>query len=177
MKGFYTQGLVVLFSETPDLGVIRMIVERQGFHVRSVEDASDWKEMQGDSLMIDWRPDANGCCVLGDPQESPQLFSAWTMGAFGPHTHPGALERAKTYGCSDADVQAASGHSSFARVRISYVFGAENDAPIRPSDHDSRAELDWLFHLCRVLLEVPGAVLYFNPNGEVLKPGGLRCAI
>lgn len=181
MKGFYTQTLVILFSETPDLGLIRMTVERSGFHVRSVEDESDWKEMQGAALMLDWQPEVNGCCVLdvidhpwpddmGDPEENPSLFSAWTMGAFGPFTEPGALERARTFGCPVPEAEAAAGHAAFVRVRMTYVFGAGDDAPIRPGDHDPRMELEWLFQLCLAVMEVPGALLFFNPNGEVLMP-------
>ncbi len=179
MKGFYTQGLTVLFSDAPDLGVLRMSVEREGFRVVSVEDASDWIEMEGAAITVEWRPEANGQCLvdvvespwpddLGDPQESPQLFSAWTMGAFGPHAYPGALERARQFGCPPETADKVTPHSAFVRLRITYVFGAGKDAPIAPSDHEPLAELQWLFRLVLAVMDTPGALLYFNPNSEVL---------
>lgn len=52
---------------------------------------------------------------------------------------------------------------------MSYVFGAADDAPVIPKDYDSVAELKFLSRAVMAVLEAPGTLCYFNPNGEVLR--------
>jgi hypothetical protein len=67
-----------------------------------------------------------------------------------------------------ADVVAK--HTSFVRIRFSYVFGAGSEAPVMPSDWEPLPELAFMNEIVRALLAVPGILCSFNPNGEVLLP-------
>ena len=98
------------------------------------------------------------------------LFSAWSMGHFGPFTFPGSLDRACRHPCSWSDHPRAviDAHRAFVRLRLSYIFGADKDAPVMPADCDPPSELVALTRLARRVASLPGALAFFNPNGEVL---------
>ena len=97
------------------------------------------------------------------------LFAAWSMGHFGPGAFPGGLQRA-TQNCWhwEDGAAVAQRHTSFVRIRTSYVLGAEGDDPVMPPDYDPVAELLFSTAIARAILNVPGALCYFNPNGEML---------
>ncbi len=53
-------------------------------------------------------------------------------------------------------------------MNASYVFGSGPDATVIPDGYDALTELEAMTRLVRELLGVPGALVYFNPSGEVL---------
>jgi hypothetical protein len=104
---------------------------------------------------------------MGDPAREPELFGAWSMGAFGPHTFPGNLERAlRQPGAFRAARDVVPRHTACVRLRSTYVTGP--DAKVIPEDYDARAELSFVTRAARALMSVPGALAYFCPGGEVL---------
>jgi hypothetical protein len=106
---------------------------------------------------------------MGDPKTETTLFGAWSMGHFGPFAYPHGLQRATQQAWSWQDAGDAVGrHTSFVRLRLSYIFGAPNDAPVIPPGNDSCGELSFLGRVAIAVLRVPGALCYFNPGGEVL---------
>jgi hypothetical protein len=107
---------------------------------------------------------------MGDPKSDPITFGAWLMGQFGPLAYPGGLDRARQHAWSWPAGQAIpEGHHGFLRIRLSYVLGARDDAPILPADYDPVAEMMFLSRAVLSLLKAPDVVCYFNPNGEVLR--------
>jgi hypothetical protein len=54
-------------------------------------------------------------------------------------------------------------------VRLSYLFGADDYALVKPKDCEPIPELQFVTGLARALLDHPAALAYFNPNGEVLR--------
>jgi hypothetical protein len=107
---------------------------------------------------------------MGDPQNDPILFGGWSMGQFGPFAFPGGLRRATQQCWSWPEGKSlAAAHQAFIRVRMSYVFGGAEDAPLFPENYDPVHELSFVTRLTSVLVGLPGNVCYFNPNGEVLR--------
>lgn len=129
---------------------------------------------------------------MGSPEEDPMLFMAWTMGQFGPGTFPGSLERAcqQSWSWSQAE-ETVQKHTAFIRLRLTYMVGQENDAEEsdsqetqnNPSDgadtvlipegydaSDAMHELAFLDDIAKSLLDLPGALCYFNPSGETVLP-------
>ena len=60
-------------------------------------------------------------------------------------------------------------HRAFLRIRMTYILGAGPDAKVAPPDYDPRSELEYLNKIVIALMDHPKALLYFNPNGEVLR--------
>jgi hypothetical protein len=107
---------------------------------------------------------------MGDPQSDSMTFAAWSMGHFGPFAYPGSLARARQHAWSWQPARTIpEGHRGFIRIRTSYVFGANEDAPVIPADYDPVAEMMFLSRAVMALLKAPGALRYFNPSGEVLR--------
>jgi hypothetical protein len=92
------------------------------------------------------------------------------MGHFGPFAYPGNLERACQQAWNwEGDPSPVIGkHRAFVRVRLSYVFGAADDARVMPADCDPHAELGTVVSVAQSITRCQGALAYFNPNGEVL---------
>ncbi len=173
--------MVVLFETAPTLASLRWKLESKGYVVAGLEDENQWPEMSGPALMLNWRPEVNGTCIvditdqpwpdgMGDPEEEAQIFGAWVMGAYCPCTHPGGLERAVQYAVYPEAEQHAQAHQAFVRVRITYVKGAGQDSKVMPPDYDPQPEVLWLAEVTAALLEMDGALAYFNPGGERLLP-------
>jgi hypothetical protein len=132
----------------------------------------------GPAVLVEFRPEVNGRAVvdivdrpwpddMGDPQTEPMLFGAWTMGHFGPCTFPGNLRRAAQQCWAWDEGKTVLGrHRAFLRVRVTYAAHTGN---LFPPDYDAVPELVTLTRLTRLLLELPGALAYFNPGGEVLR--------
>jgi hypothetical protein len=58
---------------------------------------------------------------------------------------PGGLARARQHAWSwPAGRAIAEGHRGFLRIRLSYVFGTTDNAPICPADYDAVAEMIFL---------------------------------
>lgn len=107
---------------------------------------------------------------MGDPQDDPTLLGAWTMGHFGPFAYPGGLARAalQTWswpGGRDVPLK----HRGFVRLRATHAAEAGPDDPVIPPGYDPIAELRFVTAVALKLLMVPGALAYFNPNGETLR--------
>ncbi|MGB0760187.1 MAG: DUF4261 domain-containing protein, partial [Rubripirellula sp.] len=103
-------------------------------------------------------------------------------GQYSPLAFPGCLERAgeQSWGWEDGGEKVKE-HTAHIRLLISYVLGAEDpndhdeDVPLLPDDYDPLKELHFLSKAVATLLEMPDAVCYFNPGGEVLRDDdGLR---
>lgn len=179
-KGFFAQGLAVLFEQPVSLDVIAEALSSFNIRARVDNPGENWP-FGGPSLTVAYRPEVNGYIVvdvvtrqwpdeMGDSEKEPLLFGAWAMGHFGPFTYPGSLERAQQQSWSWEEAATMVGrHKTFVRVRLSYVLGSGEEAPIMPTDFDSVHELLFLTAIASSLLNIPGALGYFNPNGEVLR--------
>lgn len=176
-KGMFTQGLAVLFERAPALDAITAALDVPV--LRRLDEDAGW--ISGPSVVVAHRPELNGYVSIdvvdapwpdsmGSPTEDPDLFGAWSMGFFGPFAFPENLLRAtrQAWHLRESPEELANRHRAFARVRLSYVFGADEDAPVMPEGVDPVRELEQLHALARRLLAVPGALAIFNPNAEML---------
>lgn len=178
MKGFFTQGVVVLMRRAPSLDELVATLRRHIVVQR--DEGSAELDFAGPALRIPYRPESNGYVTIdvqprawpdhmGDPASEPMLYGAWSMGHFGPFAFPGGLQRAAEHAWSwDAGRRVPAMHRAFVRVRLSYLFGARRDARVVPEDCDPAHELRFVTDVARTLLEHEAAIAYFNPNGEVL---------
>lgn len=178
-KGIFTASAVVLAESAPTLDAIEAALPEVEVKARHGT-PSDNVWMGGPSLLVAMRPEVNGFVTIdvvdrpwpdtmGDPTTDIDLFGAWSLGAFGPFVFPGNLTRARAFALRFAEAKrAVEKHGALVRVRASYVLGAPDDAPALPSDYDPLEELRFVTDLARSLLDVPGALAYFDPNGEVL---------
>lgn len=184
-KGLFTQ-CVCLLLERP---VSRDVVEAalSDYEIRGRHDAAESWVFGGPSLTIGHEGDSNGAVVIdvvdqvwpdemGDPDSDPTVFGGWTMGQFGPFAYPLGLERSSQQCWSwDEGESIAERHKAFVRIRSSFGLSADDDDPIIPDDYVPLAELEFVTRLATTLLELPEALCYFNPNGEVLLDAdGLR---
>lgn len=189
-KGLYTQGMCVLLREP-------VSPEEVQERLREFELAGRHESTEDDSapitLVYDFRPEVNGRLLvtpaqghwpddMGDPDESPERFVAWTLGQYGPLAYPGCLQRAgeQSWGWEQGTDQ-VQGHRAHIRLLISYVLGVDeateddDEVPLIPDDYNPLDELNFLTRAVTAMLELPGAICYFNPGGEVLRDdGGLR---
>lgn len=169
----------MLFEKAPTLEAVEEALS--GFkHRRAHANVPPGWMSSGTGLVADLFPSINGRAAIdvfasewpdgmGDPKSDAMLFGAWTMGFFGPFTFPGNLERAVQHSYEfEAAGRLARAHRAFVRVNASYVFGAGPDAKVSPEGYDALTELEAMTRLGRELLSVPGALVYFNPSGEVL---------
>lgn len=178
-KGFWTQGFAVLLDKAVSLDEIAPLL--RDFEIaRRVNGGEGWEEMGGETLILSFRPEVNGFVTLdvvnrpwpdtmGDSQTEIALFGAWSMGFFGPLTFPGNLARAVEQSQHwNGAATVAKSHRAFIRVRCSYILGADSDALVMPPDYDSLGEVNFLSRVAANLLEIPAALAYFNPGGEIL---------
>lgn len=172
------QGVAILFSEPVTLEslepfLIAYSTRRGGTEKRT--------SAGGPALVVEYRPEVNGCVLvdledrpwpddMGDPKKDPELFMSWSMGQFGPYAFPGGLKRAADHWWANPKGQRiVPEHRAFVRIRISYIIGAGPEAKVAPPDYDPGAELEFLNRVVIALMDHPKALLYFNPNGEVLR--------
>jgi hypothetical protein len=180
VKGFFTQGLAVLFERAPTLDELADAIAPRPVAKR-LDEGREWP-FGGPGLVVPFRPDVNGHVSIdvvsrpwpddmGDPKKDPKVFAAWSTGHFGPFAYPQALARAAEQSWHWPRASAAVGrHQAFVRIRSSYVFGAGKDAPVLPEDYAPMPELVFVTGMAEAILARPGAVGYFNPNGECLHP-------
>ncbi len=106
--------------------------------------------------------------AFGQPEKDARRYLAWTFGAHGAHCHPGVLERAlKQVPERRKDWGQAERHSAYIRVRLMrphWDEGVEGETGTR----DRFGELSFLSWIVVTLLDLPGAVAYFNPAAEML---------
>jgi hypothetical protein len=184
-KGMFTQGVCVLLDRPATLDDIESALG--SYDVRGRRDGGGAWEFGGPTVIVAYRPEENGLVAIdtvdkpwpdamGDPKDQSMVFGAWSMGHFGPFTFPGNLERAAQHSWTwEPGKSIADRHKAFLRIRSSYAFGAKDDAPVLPADYEPYPELEFVTKLASALLEVPGALCYFNPGGEILRDqDGLR---
>ena len=189
-KGLYTQGMCVLLRKPISIADLQ---ER----LNAFELVGRHESMEDDdapvTLVYDFRPEVNGhllvtpaSCLwpddMGDPDESPERFVAWSLGQYGPLAYPGCLQRAgeQSWGWEQGSDEIQQHHAHI-RLLISYVLGVEEaeeddeEVPLVPDDYDALEELTFLTRAVAAVLEMPQAICYFNPGGEVLRDdNGLR---
>ncbi|TWU51341.1 DUF4261 domain-containing protein [Rubripirellula reticaptiva] len=189
-KGLFTQGMCILLRSPV---TIASIEERlKDFKLVGRHDSVD-DDHAPQTLVYDYRSEVGGHLLvtpsdsvwpddMGDPDESPERFVAWSLGQFGPLAFPGCLRRSseQSWGWEEGE-QKVKQHTSHIRLLISYVLGAEeaaddeDDLPLIPDDYDPLDELNFITRAVTTLLEADEAICYFNPGGEVIcDESGLR---
>lgn len=182
MRGRFTQGICLLTEGQTTIEDLKAALKEHGFEiVRERPAEGDW-QYSGAGVTVAFRPDVNGYVAvdvvnqpwpdgMGDKRVDSRTFAAWSTGFFGPFTFPGGLKRARQHNWSWKPASTiAMGHRGFIRIRMSYVFGAtDKDAPLWPQDCDPVAEMMFITRMALALLQAPGVICYFNPNGEVLR--------
>lgn len=178
-KGFSTQSAMVLLEHSVGLDALEACLRPLGQVQRNERSEPGW--MSKPSVLVPMRPQVNGHVLvdlvdepwpdgMGDPKEQVDLFGAWSMGFFGPWVFPGNLERAQAMSFTWREARTVSSrHRAFVRIRSSYILGAGKDAPLLSADYDPLPELEFVTEVARTVLGLPGALAYFNPNGEVLR--------
>jgi hypothetical protein len=174
----FTQCVCVLLERPASLAAMEAALGK--FEIRKRNDASGSWEFGGPSLIIPYRPQCHGYAIvdtvdrkwpdhMGDAKQETTLFGAWTMGHFGPFTFPGNLQRAAEQSRHwDSGASVPYRHAAFIRIRSSYVVGGGKNSPVMPEDYKPLPELGFVTRLAFALLALPGALCYFNPNGEML---------
>jgi hypothetical protein len=184
-KGIFTQCVSVLFSRDPSLEQLEASLS--SFEIRGRQTKNPSWPFSGPSITVAFRPEINGFMVvdivnhswpdsMGEARVDPVLFGAWSLGNFGPFTHPGALARATQQSLLwNTHGDMASDHEAFIRIRSSYVLGTQGEEPKLPEGYQAFDELLFMTRIVGLLLQLPGALCYFNPNGEILQDlQGLR---
>lgn len=186
-KGLFTQGMCVLLRSPVSLDELRE--KLAAFEMVGVQESA----MNGaapETLVMDFRPEVAGHLLvtpstekwpdqMGDPESSPDVFVAWSLGQFGPLAFPGCLQRAgeQSWGWEPGET-VADEHTAHVRLLISYVLGADDsedrttesdDVVLIPDDYDPMEEMNFLTKAVSAVLELPQAICYFNPGGEVLR--------
>jgi hypothetical protein len=186
-KGLFTQGMCILMRKPVSIDQVQARLsafELVGRH-ESPED-----EESPETLVLNYRAEAGGHLLvtpssigwpddMGDPDESPERFIAWSLGQYGPLAFPGCLQRAgeQSWGWEEG-AEAIKEHTAHVRLLISYVLGGDeaecddDDIPLVPDDYDAINEMTFLMRAVSAVLEMPEAICYFNPGGEVLRDEG-----
>jgi hypothetical protein len=180
-EGFFTQAATILFEGSAPFDAIATSLAAFLPTPHDPAAGADGWMLGGRGLLLPFRPEVNGYALvdivshrwpddMGDPKHNPMVFSAWTMGHFGPCTYPGGLARAMRHlwGWWDGTDLTAR-HRTFVRIRTSYVFGATDSTPVLPPGYDPITELLFVTDIASAILTLPGALGYFNPSGEALR--------
>lgn len=185
MKGFFTQGLVLLLDRKLPLGELAPLLEGFGSgRVYQVAGSGDWTR-GGDSLLLPFGEHGGHLAIdlvdepwpdeLVERGDTPQLGTSAAAGYFGPFAFPYCFERA----CRQAWIwkeaqQAPPRHAAFARVRTTYAFRPPGAAPETavavPEIKNPLIELQAATAAVQALARHPAAVAYFDPSGETLLP-------
>ena len=188
MKGLFTQGVAVLFSEPPSLAQLRLLLEDYEIVSENPLGTNQW-QMESASFRIACRPEVDGYCLLdvvvrswpdhlGNSDREPALNAAWSLGHFGPFATSGSLARAIEHAHRwEHAAQLAPQHTAFVRMRISYTPSASGPPAPLPDDYDALPELEWLVTLANHVCRHPRALAFFNPNGEVLLPPEMLASV
>jgi hypothetical protein len=180
-KGFFTQGAGLLTDGHTSIQQIKSALQAEAFQIVKEAPAQENWCFGGPGLLIAFLPEVNGYASvdvvnqlwpdgMGDPKSDSMTFGAWSMGYFGPLAFPGGLARARQHAWGwEAGRTVPEDHRGFIRIKMSYVYGAKENAPVMPQDYDPLAELNFLSRAALAVLSAPGVLCYFNPNGEVLR--------
>lgn len=180
-KGFFTQGVSLLTNGQTTIASVKSAIRQQGFDIVKESPAQDNLAFGGPMLVVAFQTDVNGYAAvdvvnqpwpdaMGDPKSDSMTFAAWSMGHFGPFAFPGSLARARQHAWAwELGRSVPEGHCGFIRIRTSYVFGGNKDAPVFPEHYDPVAEMMFVSRMVLAIFEAPGVICYFNSNGEVLR--------
>jgi hypothetical protein len=180
-KGFFTQGVCLLTDGHTNIEHIKSTLQAEDLMIVKEAPAQEEWCFSGPALTIAYLPDVNGYASvdlvnhpwpdsMGDPKSDSMTFGAWSMGFFGPLAFPGGLGRARQHAWGwQPGRTVPEGHRGFIRIRISYAYGAKDNAPVMPQNCDPLAELNFASRAALAVLGAPGVLCYFNPNGEVLR--------
>lgn len=187
-KGMFTQGAVVLLDRPVSLDAIEAALP--DFEIRNRIDPNEQWAFGGPTLLVDYRVEVNGIVLvdvidcpwpdhMGNVNNDPIILGAWSMGFFGPFTYPGGLQRAAGQCWTwEMGKSVLERHQAFIRIRCSYAFGDDDQAWVMPTRSEALPELQFVTRLASSLLDLPEAICYFNPNGEILRDrNGLRESI
>ncbi|MGB0581276.1 MAG: DUF4261 domain-containing protein [Limisphaerales bacterium] len=187
-KGFFTQGVCILLERAVSLDQIEAALA--DFEIVGRAEADESWAFRGASVSLAYRPESKGAVFvdvveqtwpddMGKPTDEPMIFTAWSMGHFGPFAYPGGLERASEQCWHwEEGKRTAARHQAFLRIRSTYVIGAEDDSPVMPEDYAAFPELEFITQVAGALIRLTDALCYFNPNGEILMDqAGLASAI
>ena len=141
-KGLFTQGMCVLLSESVSTEQLQQ--QLKSFNLIGLQESMEDDDAP-QTLIYEFCPDSNGHLLvtpssgrwpddMGDPDESPERFVAWTLGQYGPLAFPGCLARAEDQSWNwDECQQRVDQHTAHVRLLISYVFGVDE-----PEDDEDR---------------------------------------
>ncbi|HVY23907.1 MAG TPA: DUF4261 domain-containing protein [Steroidobacteraceae bacterium] len=180
-KGMISQSAVLLTTESISTTQLKEVLGKNNFTVVKETPPGEAWQFGGASLLIAYRPDINGYVSIdvvnqlwpdsmGNPKTDFTTFGAWTTGWFGPWAYPMGLQRARDHSWAWPKAnEVVNRHNGFVRIRLSYAFGASKDAPVLPGNYDPLDEMNFVGQIALALLDMPGVLCYFNPNGEVLR--------
>ncbi|MCM2373821.1 DUF4261 domain-containing protein [Aporhodopirellula aestuarii] len=182
-KGLFTQGIVVLLRENVSIQQVAEAID-EFYPSEPTESSEDWTFL-GPAVLMNMDEDGSGKVVvdvvdqpwpdsMGDADSETEIErkinEAWGLGNFGPHNFPGSLQRAAEQSWVwEEGREIGDQPKAFVRVRSSYVLGQDDDAPILPEGYEPFDELALVTEIAAAITELPQAICYFNPNGEVLR--------
>lgn len=185
-KKLFTACTCILFERNPGIDAVKEGLVQAGYSIASQSTSMDDPIFMSDFLGIRYRSDVFSMAyidilhqrwpdMLGFPEEpgnhKPEDLNNWAVGCYGPGSYPNCLRRASESNYLWPEAMAvAEKHSCVVRIRISYTLGAEAGLPFVPETYDPMHELTFVASLALTVSQVPGAIGYFNPKGEVLCP-------
>jgi hypothetical protein len=187
LKGLYSQSACVLLREPAALETLIEVLAP--WSPRTLDDPSDhWAFATRPALILTGQPELPRLVEVDVVAErwpdamgagpGDEVFDAWVSQAFGPYAWPGALRRAALHSSFWEGAQAAvDRHGAFIRIRCVHASALQEGLdPGRT--YDPVDELGLVTDVAYALMELPGALAYFNPNGEVLRDHeGLHTAL
>ena len=180
-RGLFTQSAIVLTERALTLEAVERALAPFAPTRREATKEASWLSA-GTELVVRMKPEQNGMLLvdvlddrwpdtMGDPKGDADLFGAWSMGGFGPLVFPGGLARAASHAIAFPGAkQAIDAHTSFVRIRTTYVLGQGQDAKTIPEAWDGLFETLFVAKVARALLELEGALAFFDPNAEIVLP-------
>ncbi len=188
-KGLFTQGIVVLLRQSVSIQEVAAAID-DFYPSDPIAASEDWTFL-GPAVLMNMDEDGSGKVVVDvvdhpwpdamgqlhgessetvDANEQRRIADAWELGNFGPHNYPGSFERAREQSWVwEQGRDLGEQPQAFIRVRSSYVLGEDDDAPVLPEDYEPFDELALVTEIAAAITELPQAICYFNPNGEVLR--------
>ncbi|HEX2077913.1 MAG TPA: DUF4261 domain-containing protein [Longimicrobium sp.] len=187
LKGLYSQSACVLLTESAALEALMEVLAPWG--PRTLDDPGDhWAFATRPALILSGEPELPRLVEVDVVAErwpdamgagpGDEVFDAWVSQAFGPYAWPGGLRRAALHSWSWEDAPAAvDRHGAFIRIRCVHA-SALHEGLDPGGTYDPLDELALVTEVADALMAVPGALGYFNPNGEVLRDrDGLQTAL
>jgi hypothetical protein len=179
-KDVFTACVCVLFDRNPGIEAIATALTGAGYEIAlRLEPHQHW-QFCGACLFVAFRSEVHGYAridLVDQPwpddlcQNDPEARGWELLGSFGPAAHPGGLARAAHQVWKWPEGESIpERHKAFVRVRMSYMFGGDVKQRRVPPDYDPIAEINFVSWLAAAVTMAPGAVAYFNPSGEVLRP-------